>query len=113
MNFTYGIIIFVIIICILIKYDSINSSLIHVKSSIDNAEHLVQNSSDANLASDMLARIKQKSIELCDNLQKNYPNDERVKLIINRFNPDNIMEADVEKRIHHIQSIKGRKSLYV
>jgi len=49
---------------------------------------------DKKEASNVLAKINQKNLELIAYLKKKYPDDKRTKLLSERYNPGNIFEVD-------------------
>ena len=89
----YYIIIVVIIIILLIYNNSLHYSVIKQKSTLDNNIYTVRNETDKELAANILSIIKHKSIKLIDTLKTEYPNDDKIIRLSNRFNPNNIYET--------------------
>ena len=108
-NFTTTFTIFIIIIMLLLYRDSLNSNLIYQKSKVDGAEHLVQNMTDKELAADMMAKIKDRLSNFVRYLFEKYPEDERISRLVEKFNPDNIMESDPNSKHTSYSINKGEK----
>jgi predicted metal-dependent hydrolase len=72
----------------------IDDKLEPVKSSIDNKEYLVQDKEDAKDAADLIAVIRQRLVILVEHLIRSYPpDDSRIKMLKDNFNPDNMKEG--------------------
>ena len=78
-------IIFIVFMCILIVYKNINSELVEVTSSINNKKYMVRNLPDKQNAADLLAKIHKNIEKIISNLNKDYPDDERVKIVKENF----------------------------
>jgi len=90
-----GIIIIIIIIsfCYISYLYDYYSKIETVKSTIDDREYTVQSKEDAQLAADLIAKIREKLLTLVEHLYNSFPNDERVIRIKENFNPDHIREG--------------------
>ena len=99
----------IIVITLLTKYESFTSELVNVQSNVDSEKHLVQNMDDKERAADMLAIIKKKLDFVCKEMKKKYPNDERVKRVCSRFNPDSIVESEPNSKHTSYSVNKGEK----
>lgn len=86
----------IVILIFLIFYKFGYTQLTYVKSNFDNDYHLVRNYDDKEEAAELMAKIKKRLVILIKYLQREHPNDERVKLLSSRFNEDNIEETDVK-----------------
>ena len=70
---------FVIGICIYMFIENRLSDLVYVKSDVDNKMYLVQRHKDNKEAANLIAKIKQKLVKLCEYCYKNDSNNEAVK----------------------------------
>lgn len=86
----------IVLLLFLIFYKFGYTQLTYVKSNFDNDYHLVRNYDDKEEAAELMARIKKRLVILIKYLQREYPNDPRVKLLSKRFNENNIEETDVK-----------------
>lgn len=87
------------------KYNDITTT----QSNIDGRSYLVRNKDDKEEAADKLATIRLNMIKLCDHLQSTQKDDPRVSLLIERFNPDNLLEKPKGSK-HTAYSVnKGEK----
>lgn len=84
---------------------------IMIKSKIDNKDYSVQDLPDKHEAADKMALIRQKLIKLMDSY-KNEPSamaDPRVKIMVERFNPDNMCENDLNSDSTSYSENKGER----
>jgi hypothetical protein len=102
----------IIIISFLLKYESISSDLTYVTSSIDNRQYLVRNVSDKEDAANMLAKIRQNLERVVEYLKENNISDERVQLLVNRFNPDVLSESLPNTSYTSYSVDKGKKIVF-
>lgn len=93
-------------------YEHLTNDVSYVKSNIDNNEYLVRNLQDKEEAANMLAKIRIKLQKICDVMKQKYPNDESVKRMIERFNPDNITEAGKNNQYTSYSVNKGEKIVF-
>ena len=96
LSFLHISIIAIVIIIFLIFYQFGYTQLVYVKSHFDNDYHLVRNYEDKKEAAELMAKIKKRLVILIKYLKQEYPDDERVKLLVSRFNENNIQETDVK-----------------
>ena len=110
------IIVVVIVIAVIIycNYDESHPDLVNVTSSIDGRPYHVRDMPDKQAAADLLARGRQRLMRLCDKLERHYPNDKRVALMVNRFNPDAISElsAHADPKYTSYSISKGKKIIF-
>ena len=104
----------VIAFCLLgyTHFESFSNEVIYVKSNIDNNEYLVRNMDDKTAAADMLAKMRIKLEKLCKIMKDKYPNDESVKRMNEKFNPDNITEAGKNNQYTSYSINKGEKIVF-
>ena len=87
------------------------ANLVTVKSQSDGRDYQVQNLSDKQEAADLMAEVH-KNLETLINHYKTDPAtiaDPRVKTMIERFNPDNMMENDINEDSTSYSENKGEK----
>lgn len=82
---------------------------VYVRSSIDNRLYHVRDLDDKHIAADVLCVIRSNLIILVDSLYNKYRKDENVIRLKQRFNPNNIKEANSDKRFTSFTSNKGEK----
>ncbi len=70
----------------------INSEVTMVVSNIDGRRYIVRNLPDKMKAADLLAQLNESTIKMIRHLQEKYPNDERVKLLQENFDPNSLSE---------------------
>ena len=92
-NFLFLFIFFIIVLSLFIYTESRNNEIIYVESSLDHRKYLVRNVDDKQEAADMLANMRDRLDKLINYIRMNYPNDDRVKRLIRKFNPDRISES--------------------
>jgi hypothetical protein len=93
-------------------YEHLTNDVIYVKSSIDNNEYLVRNLNDKEEAANILARMRIKLQKICDVLKLQYPGDESVIRMNEKFNPDNITESGKNNQYTSYSVNKGEKIVF-
>lgn len=108
-----GVILFVLLLCIymFVETDYIND-VKYVKSTIDNKEYLVRNSSDAIEAANTLAKLREKLTQIVDSLVEKNGDDPRTKRLKNRFNPYKISESAANSTQTSYSVNKGEKIVF-
>ena len=77
-----------------IFYSWYNPKLVYVRSKVDNNIYIVRNLTNKEKAADMMAIIRKKLNTLVESLKQKYGNsDERINLLIKRFNSHEIRES--------------------
>ena len=109
MGFIVIFICFIIGISIFIYLDSGSTNMTYFPSQIDNKKYLVRNVDDKQNAADLLATMCKKIHILLDYLDVNYGNEERVKRLIKKFNPNNICESTPNNKHTSYSINKGEK----
>jgi hypothetical protein len=102
-------IIFVVIIIIFLYIKRYYGEVAYVRSNIDNKKYLVRKLPDSQEAADLLAKINIDLSKLVKFLMANYPDDPRVKLLYQNYNPDNISEGTPEHGYTSYSINKGEK----
>ena len=102
----------IIILCIYIKYESRNSEVIFIQSTIDNRTYLVRNLPDKQDAADLLAKMNKNIGILLQHLNESYPDDIRVQRFKKKFNPDSISESSSSSKYTSYSVNKGEKIIF-
>jgi predicted metal-dependent hydrolase len=112
-NYLIGMLI-IIAFCLLgyTHLEHLSNEVIYVKSDIDNNEYLVRNLKDKEKAANVLATLRIKLEKLCEIMKKNYPNDESVIRMNERFNSDNITESGKSNQYTSYSVNKGEKIVF-
>ena len=108
-NFLFLFIFFIIVLSLFIYTESRNNEIIYVQSSIDNRKYLVRNVDDKQEAADMLANMRARLDKMINYMRMNHPNDDRVKRLIRKFNPDRISESLKGSKYTSYSINKGEK----
>ena len=103
---------FVILLSIYLYIDRKQSSLIYVKSKIDNNVYLVRNVEDSQNAANLMSSIRQKLDKIIEYLCKKYPNDDRGFRLKKKFNPNNIEESESGSKFTSFSVNKGEKIVF-
>lgn len=111
--FTKVIIVVVLAVCLYMFVESeYVNDVIFVKSTINNQSYLVRNVRDAPQASNMLAQISMRLMDVVSSLYKAYPNDARVKRLHRRYNPHNVSESAPNSTYTSYSVNKGEKIVF-
>ena len=104
----------IIALCLLgyTHYENLSNEVTYVKSSVDNNEYLVRNLQDKEEAANILAKLRNKLQEICKIMKDKYPDDESVKTMNERFNPDNITESGKNNQYTSYSVNKGEKIVF-
>jgi len=105
----YLMIFFIIIVIIKIYNDSEYNNLTCVVSTVDGNKYCVRERENIEKASDKLATVTTKMKKLVSHLEKEFPNKECVKLLVNGFNPNNIKETLPTSEYTAYSENKGEK----
>lgn len=92
--------------------EHLTNEVTYVKSSVDDKEYLVRNMDNKEAAANTLASIRTKLEALCKLMKEKYPDDESVKRMNSRFNPDNITEAGKNNQYTSYSVNKGEKLVF-
>jgi predicted metal-dependent hydrolase len=84
----------------------------YVKSSLDNTDYLVRNTTDSKKAADMLSTIRTKLTNVVEGMTDKYPKDARVKRLKSRFNPYKISESSPTSEYTSYSVNKGEKIVF-
>jgi predicted metal-dependent hydrolase len=93
-------------------FENFSNEVSYTKSTIDDKEYLVRNMEDKQAAANVLAGIRKKLEQICNLMKEKYPDDESVKRMIEKFNPDNITEAGKNNQYTSYSVNKGEKLVF-
>jgi len=93
-------------------FENFSNEVSYTKSTIDDKEYLVRNMEDKQEAANVLAGIRKKLEQICNLMKEKYPDDESVKRMIEKFNPDNITEAGKNNQYTSYSVNKGEKLVF-
>ncbi len=108
-NFLFLFIFFIIVLSLFIYTESRNNEIIYVESSLDHRKYLVRNVDDKQEAADMLANMRARLDKMINYMRMTYPNDDRVKRLIRKFNPDRVSESLKGSKYTSYSINKGEK----
>lgn len=111
-QFIHYFILFIIVICILISYNSLHSELVSVNSTVDNQKYSVRNLPDKQKAADLLARIRKKINLIVTTLNEKFPNDTRVKRLTKNLKNIKISELISTSNFTSYSLNKGEKIVF-
>jgi hypothetical protein len=95
-----------------IFYVKFTNNLVYVQSLYDGKYYLVRNLPDKEEASNRLARIREKLTRVCELLGQRYPRNKKVKLLIKRFDPNNLAESEYGSPHTSYSINKGEKIVF-
>lgn len=81
----------------------------YVRSTTDNREYLVQNLSDKQQAANLLADVTKSMQKLVHHMMAKYPNDPKIQLLYDNFNPNAISEGTADSGYTSYSVNKGEK----
>ena len=111
-NIVIFFILFISIISAFIMKDNMDNEVTYVKSTVDNNEYLVRkciNQEDSIKSANLLATIRKKLILLCKYCQNKYKNNDSVKRLVNKFNPNSLSETGKNSKYTSYSVNKGDK----
>jgi hypothetical protein len=107
--FFYIFIAFVLLFCLRIYYDSDVFNLKCVIASKDGNRYCVRERAKLNAAANLLATVTDKCKKMVEYMNTNYPNDKRVKRLVEGFNPKKISETLPTSELTAYSENKGEK----
>lgn len=105
----YILIVFVIIICTYIYFDTDSFQLKCIVSTIDGNKYCVRERSQLQSAADLLAKTTEKCKKLVNYMKDKHPNNENVKRLVEGYNPKKIMETLPTSQYTAYSENKGEK----
>ena len=107
--FGYIVIVCILFLCLKIYYDSDAYNLKCIISSVDGNKYCVRDRAKLELAADMLANVTKKCKLLVHYMGKKFPDDPRVKKLVEGFNPQKISETLPTSTLTAYSENKGEK----
>jgi hypothetical protein len=111
-NIVYLVVISVILVSGYLQYESFSNEVTYTVSNVDGNRYLVRNLNDRQEAADLLANTKKKCVMLVRYLGVKYPKSDRVKRLIERYNPENISESSAKSKYTSYSVNKGEKIVF-
>ena len=108
-TFLYIIIGFILLICLKVYSESDVYNLKCIISGVDGNKYCVREREHEGEAADLLATVTQKCKDLVKYMKDKYPNDERVKRLVEGFNPKKISETLPNSELTAYSENKGEK----
>lgn len=105
----YVLIIFIIIVCVYMYFDSDSFQLKCVVSTVDGNKYCVRERANLKKAADLLAKITEKCKELVKYTAEKYPDKENVKRLVKGYNPQKVMETLPTSEYTAYSENKGEK----
>ena len=105
----YILIAIIFILCLKIYLESDTFNLRCIISEVDGNKYCVRERSKITLAADLLAKVTENMKELVKYVEKKYPDEERVKRLVNNFNPIKIRETLPTSKLTAYSENKGEK----
>ena len=90
-------------------YEKKSNEVEMVESRVDGHKYLVQKMPDNKAAADLIAKTKARLIKLVDYCEHEYPNNNDVKRMCEKFNPNNITEVGKNSKYTSYSVNKGEK----
>ena len=107
--FFYIFIIFILLVCLKIYYDSDAFNLKCIIASKDGNRYCVRERQKLELAANLLAEVTGKCKDLVQYMKQKYPDDDRVKKLAEGFNPKSISETLPTSELTAYSENKGEK----
>jgi len=105
----YIFIIFIIILCLRIYYESDYFQLKCIIAGVDGNRYCVRDRNKVKPAANLLATVTTKCKNLVDYLNEKYPNDPKVQRLVKGFNPKKISETLPNSELTAYSENKGEK----
>ena len=105
----YILLVFILIVCLKIYYDSDAFNLKCIIASKDGNRYCVRERAKLELAANLLATVTQKCKEMVKYMKENHPSDPRVIRLVEGFNPKKISETLPTSELTAYSENKGEK----
>ena len=104
--------IMLIVLIYTIYNENKNNDLIYVESEKDGRKYLVRNLPDKNDAANLMSNLRENLVTIRDYLESNNSKESRVKRLLQKFNPNNIMENKKGSKYTSYSINKGEKVVF-
>jgi predicted metal-dependent hydrolase len=108
-NFIFIFVIFLLIIMFCMMKETKESDIISIRSKLNNKFYFVRNVPNKDEAADLLARICLKVLKLIKYMESKDPDNDIVKNIVYRFNPEVVTESSQSSKYTSYSKNKGQK----
>jgi hypothetical protein len=105
----YILILFIVVICLYIYFDSDSFQLKCIVSTVDGNKYCVRERANLQRAADLLAKITEKCKKLVEFSEKKNPDDESIKRLVKGYNPKKVMETLPTSEYTAYSENKGEK----
>ncbi len=104
--------IMLIVLIYTIYNENKNNDLIYVESEKDGRKYLVRNLPDKKHAANLMSNLRENLVTIRDYLESNNSKESRVKRLLQKFNPNNIMENKKGSKYTSYSINKGEKVVF-
>ena len=105
----YILILFIVVICLYIYFDSDSFQLKCIVSTVDGNKYCVRERANLQRAADLLAKITEKCKKLVSFSETKNPDDESIKRLVKGYNPKKVMETLPTSEYTAYSENKGEK----
>lgn len=106
----YGTIVFVIVFCVLMKWEMHKNDITVVKEKGETYE--VRDLPDKQKAAKLLAELKGRCVQLVKHLHTNQPDHPCTQLLVKRYKPDSLQEGPKDSKMTSYSVNKGEKIVF-
>ncbi len=108
----FYVIIAIVVISLVMQYESFTNEVTYTKSDVDGKAYLVRNLPDRKEAANLLANTKKRCVHLVRYLSLKYPDNPAVNRLLLKYNPDNITESGKNSKYTSYSVNKGEKIVF-
>jgi len=105
----YVLIIFIIIACVYMYFESDSFQLKCIVSTVDGNKYCVRERENLQKAADLLAKVTKKSKKLVEYVQEHHPDNPNVIRLVEKYNPQKVMETLPTSKYTAYSENKGEK----
>ena len=105
----YILIVFIIIACVYMYFESDSFQLKCIVSTVDGNKYCVRERENLQKAADLLAKVTKKSKKLVEYVQEHHPDNPNVIRLVEKYNPQKVMETLPTSKYTAYSENKGEK----
>ena len=105
----YVLIVFIIIACVYMYFESDTFQLKCIVSTVDGNKYCVRERENLQKAADLLAKVTEKSKKLVEYVQEQHPDNPNVARLVEKYNPKKVMETLPTSKYTAYSENKGEK----
>ena len=105
----YVLIVFIIIACVYMYFESDSFQLKCIVSTVDGNKYCVRERENLQKAADLLAKVTKKSKKLVEYVQEHHPDNPNVLRLVEKYNPQKVMETLPTSKYTAYSENKGEK----